>query len=549
MPAVSSRTGTSALVFVDGVAGGGNAVYAASSDGRGTEWTAPIRIDSDATSSPKYTQGDSVVVYDGHVYATWIDTRHGNQELYFNHSTDGGATWAGEVLLQKGYATGIGSVNAWAMSVGHDWSGGPNDVYLLIATTRPGTGEESLYFTASHDGGITFTAPLHLPAGFSAGLNDVGKFAIEVNRIGGRVVAIWQDNRASGGSNYDIYCQSTTTEGASWQPVDIQINSSAGNANGIISMSVSGIHVLVAWNDDRSGAAARELRTNWSRDGGASWEPADVQIGGYSPGVDDVSDVSCMLNNHLQAVAWIDDRSGTPEAYVSSLAPSSSAVWNEYPLSSGGANEIELIGHRNNLGVVWEDLAANTAIQSTFSRDGGKTWVSPQIQVSTTTGTASRPHIRYNKNYLNFLVTWVSDDLGTSNVYVGGYRPQTLNLAGTFQKLTPVTFDIEHFPVSQAGWWFGVLLSGGRGNYPMPYFADQNTGLLNDGYLAYSLANIPGALSGTVDATGSGSTATILIPSLIPDYTVLYFVAVSFDSHMGRQVPAPTDVESAVILP
>src|SRR5262245_2052476 len=117
-PALASRDDLSALVFVDGAILNGTEVYVTTSDGRGIDWSTPVRVDGDASGAGKKTQATCIDVYGTHVFVTWQDLRNGNQEIYFNASSDGGLTWHGEKVIDKGGGYGVGVSDAfdWRMA-------------------------------------------------------------------------------------------------------------------------------------------------------------------------------------------------------------------------------------------------------------------------------------------------------------------------------------------------------------------------------------------------------------------------------------------------
>ena len=56
-PSLSTVEDLSAIVYSDGGAGGSNTVSIVLSDGRGIDWSVPVRVDQDLTSGQaKFTQ-------------------------------------------------------------------------------------------------------------------------------------------------------------------------------------------------------------------------------------------------------------------------------------------------------------------------------------------------------------------------------------------------------------------------------------------------------------------------------------------------------------
>ena len=163
-PSIATAGELSVAAWNDGGTGGSNTVSVALSDGRGLTWSAPIRVDADATGARKFTQFDSVAVIGDSIYVVWSDERAGssNDELWFNRSHDGGATWQGEVLLDKAYASGTGAVRDWNLVATRD--AGVDHLYVLFTVDPTTTANEELYLLASHDGGLPFRLNVAAPS-------------------------------------------------------------------------------------------------------------------------------------------------------------------------------------------------------------------------------------------------------------------------------------------------------------------------------------------------------------------------------------------------
>lgn len=497
----------------------GDEIWVAMSDDRGIDWSTAVRIDQDSTGSNKETQGDAIYVFGDAIYVAWSDERHGNVEVYMNHSNDGGLTWQGEQLIEKGYGPGVGTVDQWAMRVSPRASNTFNRVYFVFATTRPGTTDESLYFSVSEDGAVTWGGPTHVPAGMAQGTGDVENVCIDIRRKEPDLFISWQDNR---------------------------LNSVDGTANGDLDISIAGPWYLVGWQDDRAGAGTFEFRVNHSDNYGIDWLAQDEMLGNYVPGVDNVSEIDVLLNRQIYTASWIDDRTGTPEAYAVGNDTFSTNGWVEFQMSSGGAQHINLDGHHDHCGTSWRNLTTGQYMGN-HSFDQGVSWAAPQVEVSTTIGAtgARNGGISYNKNHSNFIMGWEADDSGVMNVYAGGYRPHTLIPVGPLTKGSQLSFEIEHYPLTNATYEFGVLFSAAPGAWRLP---DRRfSGLHYDNYLQYSFGTL-NTFKGIVSMTGTGSTGSLTIPTTIPDFTTLYLVAVGAGAvRDGRG--ALTDVMSITILP
>jgi hypothetical protein len=545
-PVADCRDELSAIAFVDKDVNGGDEVWIGLSNDRGLEWPSVVRIDEDISGSSKTTQSDAIYVFGQTIYVAWSDTRNGNVEIYMNHSNDGGVTWEGEQLIDKGYAVGTGSIDNWSMRVSPRASDTFNRVYFVMATTRPGTSEESLYFTASEDGAINFTAASHLPAGLAVGTGDVANVSIDIRRKEPDLFVVWQDNRVLGNGSYDVYAQQSVDAGVTWRAVDERLNDVDGTANGDLDLSIAGPWYIVGWMDDRAGTGTFEARFTSSDNYGIDWLPNDEMAGSYTPGVDNVSEIDVLLNRQIFMVSWIDDRSGTPEAHIIGNDTFTTNGWTEFQISSGGARNISLDGHHDNCGTTWNNLATGQ-LMGLSSFDQGVTWADPQVEVSTTTGqTTSKGGISYNKNFSNFIMGWDADDLGTSNVYAGGFRPQTLIPIGPLTKGSQLSFEIKYYPLTNANEDFAVLFAAVPGQWRLP--DGRRSGLADDNYLDYAINNTMTILKGTVSLQGTGQTGSVTIPTTLPDFFTLYCVSISAGAvRDGRG--ALTDLVPITILP
>jgi|GEM_PF-431904 len=556
-PAVASDGDLSAIVFNNE---GLNGVYVSVSDGRGITWSTPLRIDSDVTAAAKYTQNDSVAVVGNNVFACWEDERNGvsNEDLFFNVSTDGGSTWAGEVLINKAYPAGVGAVRDWRMVATPASTGSPIYVHILISVDPTAASpNEELYLVNSTDGGATFNAPVAVPQGILPGAADVD--FIDLAASGPHLTVIWQDNRISGSGSFDdVWINHSHTAGTSWvHPTDFRVNNGVvggtTDADGDVSVAMigppTGFTVIVGWQEERTGLTSEEVRVNISNDHTATWLPADVLIGGYVAGVDDVDAAEVLVNDDgTLVVAWDDNRTGADEIYVAS-STDGGVTWVEFSLSTTGGGFPRFAGGGDAGGPIvalaWSNGTFPNVAESAYSLDKGATW-SSSLVVSDNTGDVDFTEITYNLLYDNLICAWLSDDLGQNNVYAGGYRPQTVIPVGVFSVGNPVHFDLNNYSKNEP--FFGVLISGGTDSFTLPFGDNRETGLQNDNILSLSLNRIPGLLSSSITG-GAGSTSNFPFPGSLPPGTVLHCVGVGFN--LGTTPPTLgqiTDIVTVTVL-
>jgi len=539
--AVGMREELAAMAFVETEANGGQAIYLSLSDGRGIDWSPAIRLDQDANGAAKSLQQHAVVVFGDTIHVAWLDWRHGNAELYSIHSADRGATWSAEVPVPKGQALGQGEIVSWSMTASPRTGGGPDHVYALCRVGQASS-NAALYFSASHDGGRHFQPAQHLPSAYQPGAAEVASLALAAPREDGAVYVLWQDNHQSAG---DLYFQASSDHGDHWLPAPRQMNGQAGTVAPGISLSEAGFRVQAAWRDTSLGAP--RLLVDWSEDRGVTWRSNPQQVGNYTAGSDQVIELQCLRNRQLLTVIWTDDRSGRAESYLASWTPTSQQ-WQEFSLSTSGAAIPQVIGHRHYMAAFWQDLATPPSIWASFSRDKGESWDQPVFAATTTVGREAAPRIAFSKTYGNFLLAWQSDDSGQDQVYVGGFRGQTVETVGSLRVASPLAFAVHAYAADESGWEVSILLSRATGNAQLPFGDGRSLGLASDAFFRRSARlSAPSALQATIASDGSGSTPSVVLPPVLAVGDRLVFVAVSRDPLGG--FGHITDALTEVILP
>ena len=539
-PAVASHGDLIAVYYNDGGTGGSNTVNVVTADGRGLSWSAPVQVDEDPGPVParKFTQFDGIAVLGQSIYVAWEDERNGasNEDLFFNCSTDGGVTWVGEQLIDKGTAAGVGAVRDWRMVV---VPGAPaHRIYFLISTDPTTTANEELYLTASLNGGVTFGSAVPVSS-LGPGVEDVDGIALVAEGLDVHVA--WQGDR-SGVSTDDILYQRSSDGGATWLVSDVQLDSSGpafGDAEGDMTISKRGDTIAVAWQEELTSPSNEEVRVNVSGDGGATWS-GDVMVGGYDPLLHDVDAAEVKVAFHAIVVAWDDNRTGSDEVSVAS-STDGGVTWSETQVSTTGGGfpafagvPVDFDGTEADF-LAWSSGAFPNTTNGAFTTDGGVTWTGG-VTLSDNVGfDVDFAEVGMNSLYRNGIYVWLSDDNGQNNVYVGGFRPQTLDASAKFLAGTPVHFDLSFFdPGSEP--FVGVLASTALGSFLLP--ADgREIGLDGtDPIFNQSLGLIPGPLSAVVAPDGTASTSPLLFPptTAIPSGTELHLVAVGFASLLDQ---------------
>ncbi len=524
-PAVVCDGDTSAVFFKDST---DNTVWVSNSDGRGIDWSAPVRIDDDALNANKFVYSHGFVATGGNTYAVWRDERNSaDDDLYFAANNGGG--WGANIMLDKGYPAGANPVRNYAIA-----AEGLNIAVLI----SPDNGNEDLYLVTSTDGGATFSAAMSVTA--HNGAADVD--TIDIAMDNGVAHIAWIDNFAGGdGAWYSAY----DFAGAAFTSMDVAISANAnalgGDVDDPVQISADNGVVAVCFQN-RIVSGANETYANVML--GGAWN-GDALVGNFTAGVDDCDNNDILVNGNNVIVAWEDNRTGGDEVYVASADTSAGGVvfgadvlasigGSGYPRLTGGGDYVACLSGFG----VFPNISG-----AAVSTDGGMTFGAP-FTYSDTIGDVDYVEGAFNSMYGNFISAWLSDDSGVNNCYVGGFRNQTATAVGTFSAGNLVHFDASGFGASEDGNLFAILLSGAPGSYLLPYGDGRETGLTQDAFMAYSLGQIPGLMSGAL-AGGGGSTPDVVMPNLAPG-TMIYFVGVGFDA--SANLYSVTDVNSVTTL-
>ncbi len=547
---VASTGDLSAVVYDDPTSGGTKIVSITLSDGRGIDWSLPVRIDEDHTTNQrKLVQSDSVQIIGDTIYVAWQDERFGNSGdvIFVNISRDRGATWEGETQIDKGSPVGNNPVRLWRFVA---VPGSPDDfIYILMAVD--GGGYEDLYFAASHNGGRNFSTARPVSAA-GTGTFDVDSIALGADGL--TVHAAWQDSR--NGIGDDVYYQRSGDGGSTWFAADQILDVSgpgAGNADGEMDLVVFGSWVAVGWLEDDGVYLTDDVHVNISGDTGYLWL-GDRLVSDFTPGNATGESIRLSFGDvspyPTVVAAWADDRLGYSEVFVSSTIDAGQNWSSNTQLSffEGEAPRISKPHDGETMILTWLTGDYPDRVQAAFSLDHGITWGTGFDVSSSYDKDVDAVGGRFNSLYDNAFCLWLGGDYPINHLYVGGYRPQTLLPIGTFSAGSQVRFEVMNWTLSDPV--FGVLISSGPGTYRLPFGDNRETGLYNGLLLGVSMGQIPGLLSGAVQSDRTGATPNFTFPNspLLPPGTILHCVGVGFDS--GTQPPTPgwlTDIVEVVV--
>jgi hypothetical protein len=321
-----------------------------STDGGATWQASDIRLDTGDPPGANYSFDPQISSSGSNVYVVWQDDRN-LADIYFNYSTDGGATWqASDIQIDTGDPPGV--------SLYPQISSSGNNVYVVWSDYRNGSSD--IYFNYSIDGGATWQASdIRLDTGDPPGTGY--SWSPKISSDGSNVYVTWMDMR---NGNYDIYFNYSADGGATWQASDIRLDT--GDPPGAYGSQYPGItssgdKVYVAWHDSRNGAW--DIYFNCSADGGATWLASDIRLDiGDSPGANwsDTPQLSCKGSKVY--VVWNDDRNGMSDIYFN-CSTDGGMRWKtldvrldtgDYPGASDSIGP-QIACSENNIFVVWYD--------------------------------------------------------------------------------------------------------------------------------------------------------------------------------------------------
>ncbi|MEO8513768.1 MAG: T9SS type A sorting domain-containing protein [Ignavibacteria bacterium] len=262
---------------------GNGEIYFKHSSNSGISWGTDTRI----TNNNSYSGYPSVAVSGIVLHVAWYDSRDGNEEIYYKRSTDGGLSWGADTRM-----TTEDSSSAFPSLV---VSG--STVHLLWRDSRNPVNE--IYYRRSTDGGVTWLAETRLS-------NDpANSYSASISTAGSYVYAVWEDNRDAGG--VEIYFKRSSDVGATWG-ADTRLTVSNGNSE-YPCVESSGNDVYVSWNDNRDGNI--EIYFKHSTDGGNTWGP-DMRL---TTSAGDSFRPSLAVSGSSLHLVWFDSRDVNYEIY------------------------------------------------------------------------------------------------------------------------------------------------------------------------------------------------------------------------------------------
>jgi hypothetical protein len=232
----------------------------------GLNWSSPVQV-----SSGGGVQGsDPAIGPNGEVYDVWVGGNSTNDIIYFNKSTNGGATFGTEQNIAQGLSPNIpiSSSGVTFPSIACDLSGGARNGYLYTVWCDSRNGDPDVFLIRSSNGGTNWSTPVRI--------NDDaignGKLQcwpwIAVNEQG-NIAVLFYDSRNSTSQNIIEAWLARSTDGGQTF-INEKLGSSSFTATSpnsdvrfgdYINVDYYGNRIATVWTDQRAGGIDQEIYT------------------------------------------------------------------------------------------------------------------------------------------------------------------------------------------------------------------------------------------------------------------------------------------------
>jgi hypothetical protein len=290
------------------------------SDHKGSSWYPDVALDH---------IGNICVVWD-----EWIDKKYDEEpKIYFNHSTDGGATWGGAVNIYN---------DDWNSSadIAIDTSG---NIYVIWHNASGD--KQRIYCSRSLDNGTTWNDPVKI----SNIKSDRWVFtypAIAVDNSG-NINTVWHDAPEG---NKEIFFSRSTNHGISWVKAVNISNNPGESENPSIEVDNAG-NIYVVWRDDSHGND--QIYFSRSIDNGLTWNPfknvSNNSGTSWNPAIaiDSVGNINVVWSDDIGGPREIHFRRSIDEGanWFDTVNISNISKWSVYPSIA--------VDNDGNINIVW----------------------------------------------------------------------------------------------------------------------------------------------------------------------------------------------------
>jgi hypothetical protein len=218
----------------------------------------------------KYPQPRTSMALSGNnIYLTWWDNKTGNNEVFFASSTDNGKT----------FDTPINLSNAKGASADSQIATSQNNVYVTWWDNKTGVWE--VFSRASTDGGRTFADEIMLKSVGTSPLKKLDGPTPQtifldtlVAASGSNEYVLWWDNKT--GNSEVIFARSTDMGKTFADPINISNSPDARSVGARITADPQGNNVYISWIDIDENTGQKQVLFRASNDNGQSFGNAVI---------------------------------------------------------------------------------------------------------------------------------------------------------------------------------------------------------------------------------------------------------------------------------
>lgn len=386
-----------------------------------------------------------ITVAGDNVYIIWTGFGRGvedQDDVFFKKSSDGGKTFSDTINLSNNSGSSFNPTIAQS----------ENNIYVVWQDDTGNTGNTSIFFQKSSDGGATFSDSINLS-------NDTG-FAVnpQISNFGNSVYIIWQDDTA--GPDEILYKRSIDN-GSSFETLNISQSVGSDSIDGKIYAINNNVYIV--WTEGNFDEGRTSVFARASSDGGATFSESknlsnntgyasvpevfssgdneyvlwmegkfnqgDIMFKKSSDGgatfgqtirLSETNETSSnpllFTDGRFVYSVWMTNETNKANVYSRSSTNYGTTFENVMNLSRGsfGVSNLALAGNNSSICVGWEQISTTGSnIAFRRSNDAGATF-SDTINLSENTGNSSYPAISIynNKSY----VVWQENIDGSNHI-------------------------------------------------------------------------------------------------------------------------------------
>lgn len=391
-----------------------------SEDGGSTWQSVDQRLDSDVEGDAASEEVE--MCCDGAtVYVLWHDERDNEHDVFFNRSTDGGASWLQDDVRvnQSTGAAVLGSASVCCEG---------SNVFVVWSDRR--NGKRDIYFNRSTDGGLTWRV-----ADTRIGTDTAGAAHSHSPKIccrDGQLSVAWYDDRDDLNANA-VYFSRSTDGGTTWLGADVRVDHDQLNAGtaSTVRICCGDRSICVVWSDDRSGK--RSVFANRSTDGGLTWGASDQRLNTNAVGTGSANYPEVCCDGTTIGVVWRDSRSAIDAVHFNG-STNAGATWlsedkrvNETDAATdGNVVSPRICCEGDDMFVVWGQSRDGGTRNTYFnrSRDAGLSWLADDLRLeSTDLALANSSRARICCDGARVHVVWKNGADGADDIYYNGTVP------------------------------------------------------------------------------------------------------------------------------